>query len=187
MPTKYGNFLLTTYQTCLKNDKSMRYIFVVQTPNLPEVPIIRIHSACLLSEIFNIELCDCNDQMKKSLKLISKKKGILFYLDQEGRGHGLFDKVRELKLQEKGYDHIEASIKLGLPVDSRKYYVVAKLLKAMKITKIRLITNNPRKIKDLEKDGIEIVERVIIKPYKNKHCYNYLLIKKEKQSHLIDI
>lgn len=187
LPTKHDNFLLTTYKTNLESQPHMQYVIVLQTKKLPKIPIVRIHSACSFSEKFGSLLCDCNDQLETSLELISKKKGIVFYLDQEGRGHGLINKILEYKLQEDGYDTIEASLKLNLPIDNREYDVVVKILKSMNIKKIRLITNNPKKIEKLEKEGIVITERIIIKTKLNKHNIKYLKIKKEKLHHLINI
>jgi len=187
LPTQFGHFLLTTYIVSLKDQPNMRYIIAFQTHKLPEIPLIRIHSTCLFGETFDSMLCDCGEQLIKSLKLIGKKQGILFYLDQEGRGHGLVNKILEYMFQEKGSDTIQASQKLNLPIDSRKYTMVAQILELMGIKKVKLITNNPQKISDLEKEGIKVVERVVIKPTVNKYNYKYLKIKKEKLHHLIDI
>lgn len=187
LPTQYGKFLLTTYKIRVQTQPDMKYIITLQTQTLPEIPTIRIQSQCLFSEVYKSLLCDCRDQLEKSLKLISKKKGIIFYLDQEGRGHGLFNKILEYKLQEDGYDTVEASQKLDLPVDSRKFEVVADILKLMKVKKVKLITNNPRKIKSLEKEGIQVVERIILQTKLNKYNRKYLKIKKEKLNDLINI
>jgi len=187
LPTQFGTFLLTTYIVNLKDQPNMRYIIVFQTQKMPEIPTIRIHSTCLFGETFHSMFCDCGEQFIKSLKLIARKQGILFYLDQEGRGHGLINKILEYRFQEKGSDTIEASQKLNLPIDSRKYTMVAQILELMGVNKVRLITNNPQKIADLEKEGIKVVERIVIKSTVNKYNYKYLKVKKEKLHHLINI
>ena len=187
LPTQYGKFLLTTFKVKPQNQPNMKYIVTLQTQTLPEIPTIRIQSECLFGEVYKSLLCDCRDQLEKSLKLIGKKQGIVFYLDQEGRGHGLFNKILEYKLQENGCDTVEASRKLNLPIDSRKYDIVAKILKLMNIKKVRLITNNPRKIKSLEEEGIQVIERIMLKTKLNKYNLIYLKTKKEKLNELINI
>ncbi len=186
-PAKYANFYLTTYATKYPDQPDMKYVIVLQTKNLPQIPLIRIHSACLFSEIFKYKSCDCDNQLGKSLRLISQKKGIFFYLDQEGRGYGIYNKTIELKLQEQGLNTVEASQKLHLPIDNRKYHVVAHILKRMNINRVKIITNNPQKIKDLENEGIKVVERIVFKPLINRHNLKYLKVKKEQMGHLIDI
>jgi len=187
LPTHYGKLLMTTYRIQSQTQSNMKYIIVLQTQTLPEIPTIRIQSQCLFSEVFKSLLCDCRDQLDKSLKLISKKQGIVFYLDQEGRGHGLFNKIYEYKLQEEGYDTVEASQKLNLPVDSRRFNVVAKILKLMNIKKVKLITNNPRKIESLGKEGIQVIERVVMPTKVNKYNIKYLKTKKDKLNDLINL
>lgn len=186
LPTQYGKFLLTTYKIDLPTQPDMKFIIVLQTQTLPTIPTVRIQSQCLFGEIYKSKLCDCGDQLEKSLKLIGRKQGIIFYLDQEGRGHGLFNKIGEYKEQEEGYDTVEASQRLNLPIDSRRFDAVAQILKLMNVKKVRLITNNPRKIASLEKEGIQVTERVVIPIVINKYNLKYLKTKKEKLHDLIN-
>lgn len=185
-PSVFGLLDLILYETTYHKQPEMRFIIVIKTKKIPTVPLIRIHSSCLYSEVFGYLGCDCQDQLKKSLKLISKIGGVLFYLDQEGRGHGLIKKTKELKIQEKGLDTVEASKKLNLIPDNRFYDAVVDILKEMGIDKIKIITNNPLKIKDIAKNNIKIIKRVSLKSKVNKFNINYLKTKKEKLNHLID-
>ena len=186
-PSAYGKFLLTTYQTKYKDQENMCFALVIQTPVIPTIPIVRVQSECLFSEVFSSQSCECENQLKRSLKLIAKKGGLFFYLDQEGRGHNIFNKTRELKLQQLGFDTVDASLHLKLKPDTRSYDVVADILKRMNIGKIRLITNNPDKISSLKRQKINIVERIILPIKKNEYNYKYLEIKKNKLGHLINL
>jgi len=186
-PTKYADFYLTTYATKYPEQPDMKYVIVVQTKKLSQIPLIRIHSTCLFSEIFKYSSCDCTGQLEKSLRLIAQKKGIFFYLDQEGRGHGIYNKTVELQLQEQGLDTVEASQRLNLPVDNRRYSVVSHILKRMNINQVKIITGNPQKIRDLEKEGIKVVERIAFRPLITAHNLKYLRVKKERLGHLIDV
>ena len=149
--------------------------------------LVRIHSSCLTGDIFSSERCDCNKQLHYSLKRISEEGGILIYLNQEGRGIGLFNKIKAYALQEKGFDTVDANLELGLPADPRKYYIAASILRKLGIKHIRLLTNNPNKIDDLEKYGIEKVEREKMPVFKQEHNQFYLQTKKFKLNHAIDL
>jgi len=184
-PTHYGKFLLSTYKSNYSNQPLMKYVEVLQTPTLPKVPCVRIQSACLFGETFRTTQCDCGEQLSMSMHILSEEGGILFYLDQEGRGHGLFDKTRELKLQDDGLDTVEASEKLNLKADMRDYQVVLDILHEMGINKIKLITNNPRKLVAFEASDIEMIERIPIEVEVTKDNSKYLNAKKHKLGHLL--
>ena len=144
---------------------------------------MRVHSECLTGDVFHSSRCDCNQQLDKALKTIAKQGGVLLYLRQEGRGIGLLNKIKAYALQDKGMDTVEANEKLSFKADARDYTVGVQILADLGIKKMRLMTNNPKKIEGLEKYGIKIVERIplIIKPTtKNK---KYLEAKKEKLGH----
>ena len=152
-----------------------------------ESPLVRIHSSCIFSEVFSSLVCDCSSQLSKTLKMFNKKGGIFLYLDQEGRSHGLFNKVKELKLQEQGLDTIEASLALHLEVDSRIYNSAALILKDLGITSLRLVTNNPKKVSSIEELGLKVIDRVPMEIKGNEFNYNYLKTKKDKMGHLLKL
>ncbi len=177
LPTKYGDFKMQAFK---EGEKEHLVLF---TEPLPKIPLVRIHSECLTGDALGSRKCDCGEQLQEALKRIAKEGGILIYHRQEGRNIGLFNKVNAYALQDKGFDTIEANHQLGFGADERSYDIVKKILEYFKVKKVRLLTNNPKKIEALE--GFEVVERVplIIEPNeKNKH---YLQVKKEKMGHLI--
>lgn len=186
LPTVYGDFKLTTYNTFYPDQDFMNYVLVMETDDLPKVPLIRIHSSCILGETFRSTHCDCGEQLDEAFKLIHHHKGILFYLDQEGRGHGIAEKTKELKLQEQGYDTVEASQKLGLKPDLRRYEVIADILTEMGIDSVKLLTNNPKKIKEIENFGIKVVTRIPLEIQPNNSNHFYLETKKKKFGHMLD-
>ena len=154
--------------------------------NAENVPV-RVHSECLTGDVMGSLRCDCRDQLESALRKIGKmEKGILLYMRQEGRGIGLINKIRAYGLQEHGYDTVEANIALGFRDDERDYSVAAHMLESLKVRSIQLITNNPKKIQDLEKNGICVTGRIphIMQP--NKYNRFYLETKATKSGHLID-
>jgi 3,4-dihydroxy 2-butanone 4-phosphate synthase/GTP cyclohydrolase II len=183
-PTVYGDFDLIAYNVGYDNQPNMRYALAITSKSIPDIPLVRIHSECILSEVFKSTHCDCREQLELGLQTIQNEGGILFYLNQEGRGHGLFQKVLELKMQEKGMDTVEASEFFDLNIDDRKYDVVVDILNDMGIKKIKLLTNNPSKIVSLEDNGIKVVERVPVEVLPNEHNKTYLKVKKKKLGHL---
>ncbi|MSU75002.1 MAG: GTP cyclohydrolase II [Candidatus Magasanikbacteria bacterium] len=149
-------------------------------------PLVRIHSECFTGDILGSLRCDCGEQLHLSLKKIGAEGGILIYLRQEGRGSGLVNKLKAYQLQDQGLDTVEAQLKLHLPVDDRDYADAATILKKLGFTKIRLLTNNPEKIKDLTKNGITVTKRLPLGSTLNIHNRRYLETKKNKLGHLID-
>jgi 3,4-dihydroxy 2-butanone 4-phosphate synthase/GTP cyclohydrolase II len=147
-------------------------------------PLVRIHSCCLTGDLFGSLRCDCKKQLDYSMQKISEEGGILIYLNQEGRGIGLFNKIRAYALQEKGLDTVEANLELGFPADSRNYYIVSSILREIGIDRIRLLTNNPKKINELKASGFEHVERAAMPTFTNPHNEAYLSTKKERLQHL---
>ena len=188
LPTKYGKFKMYVFETIDKYPTSHMFnIALVKgkiNPNRPT--LVRVHSECITADTFGSRKCDCGQQLDIALKLIGKKGGVLLYLRQEGRGIGLFNKIRAYQLQDKGFDTVEANKKLGLKIDARDYTIGAQILAKLGVMKICLMTNNPRKIKGLEKYGLEIVDRVPIQMKANHHNYSYLKIKKEKLGHYLE-
>ncbi len=185
LSTKYGKFKLIVYRSILDNKE---HIALVKGKIEKEKPILtRIHCQCQTGEVFFSLKCDCREQLKESLRLISKKKrGILIYLSQEGRGIGLANKIKAYLLQEKGLDTVEANKALGFPPDLRDYEISAQILKDLGANKIELLTNNPQKIENLEKMGIKVIKRIpLFCPSKTNK--EYLKTKKEKLGHLLEI
>jgi len=152
-----------------------------------EPVLVRVHSECLTGDVFRSYRCDCRPQLESALETIAAEgKGVLVYiLGHEGRGIGLTNKIKAYELQEKGYDTVEANEKLGYPPDLRDYGVGVQILLDLGVRKMRLMTNNPRKIVALEGFGLEIVERVALKVKPNPHNRSYLNVKKDKLGHLI--
>lgn len=144
-----------------------------------ETPLVRIHSECITGDLFWSQHCDCGSQLNECTKKFKRKGGILLYLRQEGRGIGLYSKLDAYLLQQKGYDTFSANLALGLPPDKRNYNLAAEMLVSLCRTKIKLITNNPQKVLDLQKNGIEIVEVVSTGTYKTSANEKYLYAKEQ--------
>ncbi len=180
LPTKIGIFRMYDMK-----DEEFRLISFGDIDNLCEVPLIRIHSSCMASEVFKALDCDCSDQLESSMRLIAKEKeGIIFHLHQEGRGHGLSSKIKAVQLmQNKNIDTVEAFNELDFEHDIRTYKKVIDLLSSLGIKKVRVITNNPRKIKYLELNGITVIEKVSLIPEIRDENRDYLYSKNEKLSH----
>lgn len=181
----YGTFKLTA----IKDKINGHTHIVLENPNIVSTQpcLVRIHSSCITGDLFASKRCDCNKQLHYALKRISEEGGILIYLNQEGRGIGLLNKIKAYALQEQGFDTVEANEQLGLPVDSRNYFLAANILRQRHLTHIRLLTNNPLKVSDLIKYGIDHVERIAIPSFHNEHNEHYLKTKIEKLKHVINI
>ena len=182
MPTEYGNFNLIAYKQ-LSNGLEHSAL-IKGTWDSEEPVLIRVHSSCVTGDIFGSQRCDCGDQLHESMRMVEKEgKGIVLYMNQEGRGIGYFNKIKTYKLQEEGYDTVEANHKLGFDDDERDYGVGAQILRDLGICKIRLMTNNPVKRAGLEGYGLEIVEVVPIEIETNKYNHFYMETKKVKMGH----
>ncbi|MGD0545343.1 MAG: GTP cyclohydrolase II [Candidatus Acidiferrales bacterium] len=150
------------------------------------VPLVRVHSQCLTGDVFTSERCDCRAQLEFSLKQIAKEpSGVLLYLPQEGRGIGLINKLKAYELQDAGLDTVQANSKLGFAADSRDYEFAAEALKALGVRELRLLSNNPDKVEQLESAGLRVVERVPCRPRTSRHSKFYLRTKKDKMGHLL--
>lgn len=182
LPTEYGEFQLTPFRQ-LSN--GLEHIVLVKGEWKEDEPILcRVHSSCVTGDIFSSKRCECGEQLHEAMRMIEKEgKGIVVYMNQEGRGIGLMNKIRAYKLQEQGDDTVEANIHLGFKPDERDYGVGAQILRLMGAKKLRLLTNNPVKRVGLESYGIEIVENVSIEVTPNPYNIQYMRTKKEKMHH----
>jgi 3,4-dihydroxy 2-butanone 4-phosphate synthase/GTP cyclohydrolase II len=184
LPTPFGEFRVVVYRGIY--DGQTHLALIRRRPEGAEPPLVRIHSECLTGEVFASLRCDCGPQLQRALQQIgSAPWGVFIYLRQEGRGIGLEHKIMAYHLQEQGLDTVEANLALGFPADLREYSVAASILKDLGIRRIRLLTNNPAKIKDLEEAGIAVVERIPVRIPSNPHNARYLKAKKEKLGHLL--
>lgn len=184
LPTKYGEFKVIGFEN-LKT-KEHHVALIKGKVDDGEPVLVRVHSECLTGDVFGSNKCDCGDQYDAAMKKIAELgRGAIIYLRQEGRGIGLINKLRAYALQDKGMDTVEANIALGFAADLRDYSVAADMLKAIGINKVKLLTNNPDKIKSLEKNGITVCERVEIETKHKKECEFYMKTKKAKMGHIL--
>jgi len=185
LPTKFGKFSIYGFEGRGPQEEAVALV----RGNLQGrvAPLVRVHSQCLTGDVLTSLRCDCRAQLELSLKKISEApSGILLYLPQEGRGIGLMNKLRAYELQDGGMDTVEANESLGFAADAREYEFPAKILKKLGATRIRLLSNNPDKIKQLESAGIRVVERVPCQPRLSKISRAYLQTKKRKMGHLLE-
>ncbi|MDE6886197.1 MAG: GTP cyclohydrolase II [Helicobacteraceae bacterium] len=210
LPTKFGNFIIQSFREIKQNTDSLHlnntyskaanlqefnlqkslqnhicYLehLVIMTQDLGEIPLVRVHSECLTGDVLGSMKCDCGDELEIAMKKIAKEKGMIIYLRQEGRGIGLFNKVNAYNLQDNGYDTIEANEALGFENDNRDYDIVGEILSYFNVKKIRLLTNNPKKVELISK-FVE-VQRDSILATPNEHNKDYLRVKKQKLGHLL--
>ena len=186
MPTEYGHFKLVPFR---QTSSGLEHMALVKGEWQPDEPIlVRVHSSCATGDIFGSKRCDCGQQLHKAMQMIEKEgKGVLIYMQQEGRGIGLMNKIEAYKLQEEGYDTVDANVHLGFKPDERDYGCGAQMLRHLGVHKMRLMTNNPTKRVGLEAYGLEIVENVPIEVTPNEYDYKYLKTKKDRMGHTLHL
>lgn len=184
MPTAFGNFQLIAFR---EKETSQEHLALIKGEWEEGEPVlVRVHSSCFTGDILGSLRCDCGDQLHGAMQMVEKEgKGVVLYMNQEGRGIGLLNKLKAYKLQEQGMDTVEANLHLGLPMDARDYGVGAQILRTLHVTKLKLISNNPKKRAGLLGYGLEIVETVPIKIAPNRFNQKYLETKRDKMGHNI--
>jgi 3,4-dihydroxy 2-butanone 4-phosphate synthase / GTP cyclohydrolase II len=183
LPTRFGRFTVFGIRGRGLNEEAVAILH--GQVKVGSAPLVRVHSQCLTGDVFASERCDCRAQLEFSLRKIAKEPaGIVLYLPQEGRGIGLINKLRAYELQDEGFDTVEANRHLGFAADSRDYEFAAAALKALGVRSVRLLSNNPDKITQLELSGIRVVKRVPCRPPTSHHSRAYLQTKRRKMGHL---
>jgi 3,4-dihydroxy 2-butanone 4-phosphate synthase/GTP cyclohydrolase II len=184
LPTLYGNFKIIPY---LQKSTGNEHVALVKGEWEPdEAILVRMHSSCITGDIFGSMRCECGDQLHKAMELIEKEgKGVIVYLDQEGRGIGLLNKIKAYKLQEEGLDTVEANEHLGFAPDERDYGVGAQILRNLGVKKMRLLTNNPVKRVGLEGYGLTVTENISIEVKPNLHNEFYMKTKRDRMGHIL--
>jgi 3,4-dihydroxy 2-butanone 4-phosphate synthase/GTP cyclohydrolase II len=186
LPTEYGAFRAVAYENDV--DRHQHVALVAGRWREGEPVLVRVHSKCLTGDVFGSERCDCGPQLQAALRQIARAgKGVLLYLDQEGRGIGLANKLKAYNLQDQGFDTAEANVRLGFKPDLRDYGIGAQILRDLGVRKMRLLTNNPKKIIGLEGYGLEVVERVPLETPPHPKNRAYLLTKRDKMGHLLTL
>ncbi|MEN9510855.1 MAG: hypothetical protein RLZZ370_674 [Bacteroidota bacterium] len=182
MPTQHGDFSLIAFRQI---NSGQEHLALVKGEWAPDEPVlVRVHSSCLTGDVFGSCRCDCGEQLEQAMKLIEQEgKGVIVYMNQEGRGIGLMNKLRAYKLQEQGLDTVDANLSLGFRMDERDYGIGAQILRNLGVSKMRLMSNNPRKRTGLVSYGLEIVENVPLKVAPNPHNRNYLHTKQTRMGH----
>lgn len=184
LPTTIGDFKIAGYRSLMSSEEFVVLFKGEMCANIPT--LVRIHSQCLTGDVFGSIKCDCGPQLNEAMKLIEKEgRGAIVYQQQEGRGIGIINKIRAYALQDEGADTVEANERLGFAVDARNYQQCAEILFDLGLCQVRVMSNNPDKIKALEEAGLKIVERVPIEVEAEEPAAHYLMTKKEKLGHLL--
>jgi len=187
LPTSFGNFRIFGIEGKPGEEAvAIQHGKIDRAGNGKKSPLVRVHSQCLTGDVFTSQRCDCRAQLEYSLRKIAKEpSGVVLYLPQEGRGIGLINKLKAYELQDAGLDTVEANKRLGFADDVRDYEFAAEALKSLGVRSLRLLSNNPDKVEQLERSGIRVVERVPCRPRTSRHSKSYLRTKKEKMGHIL--
>ena len=186
LPTEWGDFQIAAYRSLTTREE---FVVLFKGEMRRDVPtLVRIHSQCLTGDVFGSTKCDCGRQLRKAMSLIATEgHGAIVYQQQEGRGIGIINKIRAYALQDEGADTVEANERLGLDVDSRRYEQCAEIFRDLGLSRLRVLSNNPKKIRALEECGLEVVERVALEVEAAEPAMRYLRTKKERMGHLINV
>lgn len=183
LPTTEASFTMTVFRDITGKE---HMVIALGDLHAEPAPLVRMHSECLTGDALGSLRCDCGPQLKEALRRIAEEgRGAVLYLRQEGRGIGLGNKIRAYALQDQGVDTVDANHQLGFPDDARDYSLAVSLLKELGVCRLRLLTNNPRKVTSLEQDGIEVVDRVSLRVGENPHNSGYLATKRKRLGHLL--
>jgi GTP cyclohydrolase II len=184
LPTEFGPFRVIGFRSTTSDEE---FVALVKGDLEPERPtLVRIHSQCLTGDVFHSLKCDCGPQLQRAMEMVQEAgAGVIVYQQQEGRGIGIVNKIRAYALQDEGADTIEANLRLGFGVDERTYDQCAEIIKLLGVRRVRLMSNNPDKVRALQSAGLEVVERVPLEVKAHHTAHRYLLTKKEKMGHLL--
>jgi GTP cyclohydrolase II len=185
IPTDFGMFTVYAFSEH-EEDWNPHLVWVAENTDFSKTVNVRFHSECITGEIFHSKKCECGQQLDAEMKYMSENGGMIIYLRQEGRNIGIINKLRAYALQEKGFDTVEANLKLGLPADGRNFDVAVEMLKILNVKEINLLTNNPDKLKSLENSGIILNHRVPLEIESNEVNESYLSKKKDYFGHLLE-
>lgn len=185
IPTDFGMFTVYAFSE-YEEDWNPHLVWVAENTDFSKTVNVRFHSECITGEIFHSKKCECGQQLDSAMKYMSENGGMIIYLRQEGRNIGIINKLRAYALQEKGFDTVEANLKLGLPADGRNFDVAVEMLKLLNVKEINLLTNNPDKLKSLENSGIILNHRVPLEIESNDVNESYLSKKKDYFGHLLE-
>jgi 3,4-dihydroxy 2-butanone 4-phosphate synthase/GTP cyclohydrolase II len=186
LPTEFGSFRIIGFRSLTSDEE---FVALVKGEIKPDrATLVRIHSQCLTGDVFHSLKCDCGPQLKRAMEMVrAAGAGVIVYQQQEGRGIGIVNKIRAYALQDEGADTIEANLRLGFEVDHRQYDQCAEIIKLLGARRVRLMSNNPDKVRALRNAGIEVVERVPLEIKPKAPAFKYLLAKKEKMGHLLQL
>ncbi|WP_312749745.1 GTP cyclohydrolase II [Epilithonimonas hominis] len=185
IPTDFGMFTVYAFSEH-EEDWNPHLVWVAENTDFSKTVNVRFHMECITGEIFHSKKCECGQQLDAAMKYMSENGGMIIYLRQEGRNIGIINKLRAYALQEKGFDTVEANLKLGLPADGRNFDVAVEMLKILNVKEINLLTNNPDKLKSLENSGIILNHRVPLEIESNEENESYLSKKKDYFGHLLE-
>ena len=186
LPTEFGHFRIIGFRSAISDEE---FVALVKGEIKSErATLVRIHSQCLTGDVFHSLKCDCGPQLKRAMGIVQAEgAGIIVYQQQEGRGIGIINKIRAYALQDEGADTIEANLRLGFDIDHRRYDQCAEVIKLLGARRVRLMSNNPDKLRSLQAAGLEVVERVPLEIRPKAHAFKYLIAKKEKMGHLLQL
>ena len=183
LPTPFGIFTIKDFRDSQRKEHAAIYM---GDPAAPEPVLARIHSECLTGDTLFSLKCDCGFQLEAAMqKIAAEKRGVILYVRQEGRGIGLFNKIRAYHLEDKGFDTVDANVRLGFPPDARRYEICADMFERLGVKAVKLLTNNPSKIAEMQKYHINVVERVPLEVGRNKYNNDYLNTKETRMGHLL--